>query len=372
MKILSLSNYYPEHTGGIEFVALNLVKHWRRHHQVRWMACEDRQHPHDCAADDVPLPALNFAESKLGFPYPIPIGHSFFKIFKQVKDCDVIHIHDCLYLANLFAFMASRSYDKPLLVTQHVALVPYPQGHKNVIQKIAYQVIGKCVLKNAECVVFISERVKEWFENFVPFHDKPTLIPNGVDREIFYPANSAEREISRTRLGFSSDDFVLLFVGRFTQKKGLDIVYEIAKARPNFRWVMIGRDDLDPRQWNLSNVQVISPQAQAILRKYYISADLLVLPSEGEGFPLAIQESLSCGLPTAVPKEIADYAPEAPFVQIDLNSLPMLLQTLDNAFTHREQLLHLRDEAAEYAKRWDWASVADQYELLFTKLISAR
>jgi starch synthase len=157
-------------------------------------------------------------------------------------------------------------------------------------------------------------------------------------------------------------------VGRFTQKKGLDIVYEIAKARPGFRWVLIGRDDLDPRTWNLPNIQVLSPQPQTVLRQYYISADLFILPSMGEGFPLAIQESLSCGLPAAVPKEIADYVPDAPLIQIDTGSLPGMFQTVDNIFAHPEQLVPLRGESAKYAQRWDWANVADQYEKLFEQL----
>ena len=372
MKILTLSNYYPEHSGGIEFVAQNLVHQWRVRHQVRWMACDVYEHLHDCAKDDIPLPAFNYAESRLGFPYPIPTGRSYFKIFRQVKACDVVHIHDCLYLANLCAFLASRWYGKPLLVTQHVGLVPYSHLYKNAIQKTAYQLLGRLVLTQAENVVFISERVKAWFESYIRFRRKPVLIPNGVDRLLFYPANEEERKLSRQELGYSEDDFIFLFVGRFTQKKGLGLVHAIAQARPHIQWVMIGRDDLDPRTWNLPNVQVISPQPQAVLRKHYVAADLFVLPSVGEGFPLALQESLSCGLPSAVANEIADYVPDAPLIKMDVNFLPDLLRTLDDALAQPGQLLRLREAAAEYAKRWDWASVARQYEMLFLELISAQ
>jgi glycosyltransferase involved in cell wall biosynthesis len=368
MKILTLSNYYPEHLGGIEFVAMNLVEHWRSRYPVRWMACDVPGYPHEPANDDIPLPALNFAESQLGFPYPIPIGKSLVRIFKQVKECDVVHIHDCLYLANLLAFLASRWYRKPLVVTQHVALVPYRQAYKNVLQRAAYRTLGKRVLSRSDYVVFISERVKTWFESNTRFRRHPVLIPNGVDRVLFYPANPEERHASRTQLGFSSSDIVLLFVGRFTQKKGLGVVREIAKARTNLRWIMIGRDELDPRTWGLPNVQVLAPQPQARLRNYYIAADLLVLPSTGEGFPLALQESLSCGLPAAVSKEIAEFVPDAPLIEIDVDSLPALQQTLDNVLARRKQLLDLRKAAAEYAKRWDWANVARQYENLFLQL----
>ena len=372
MKILTLSNYYPEHQGGIEFVAMNLVKHWRTRHQVRWMACDVKRHPHDPAVDDVPLPALNFAESNLGFPYPIPTGKSIFDIFREVKEADVVHIHDCLYLANIFAFLASRWYGRPLLVTQHVALVPYPEAYKNAIQKVAYWFLGKLVLQSTNEVIFISQRVKTWFENYLVFRHPPLLIPNGVDRAIFYPPQHEERELTRTQLGFSTDDVVLIFVGRFAQKKGLGLIREIARARPNLRWILIGRDELDPRTWKLPNVQVILPQPQEVLRKYYVAADLFFLPSIGEGFPLAIQESLSCGLPAAVSSEISEYAPDAPFIKIEDRSPALMLQMIDDLFgMPAESLQSLRSASAEYASRWDWANVARQYEDVFAKLVSS-
>ncbi len=369
MKILTISNYYPSHPGGIEFVALNLVKQWRARHQVRWMACDVKKYPHRSEPDDVPLPALNFAEERLGFPYPIPTGRSFFRMMEQVKWCDVLHMHDSLYLANIFAFLASRWYRKPLLITQHIALIPYSHRYKNVLQKLAYHTLGRFVLKRAEKVVFISERIKNWFKGQMHFPHETTVIRNGVDTDLFHPSTAAEREKARAWLGLSSGEIVCLFVGRFTQKKGLHLVHEIARARPHYKWLLIGRDELDPRAWRLDNVMVIAPVSQVALRQYYIAADLFVLPSVGEGFPLAVQESLSCGLPTAVSREIADDIPNAPLIQMDVSSISGLLKTLDDLIACDQRLLELRNASAEYAKRWNWANVAHRYEALFSELV---
>jgi starch synthase len=369
MKILTISNYYPSHPGGIEFVALNLVKHWRARHQVRWMACDVKNYPHPPDTDDVPLPALNFAEERLGFPYPVPTGKWFSRVMEQVKWCDVLHIHDSLYLVNIAAFLASRWYGKPLLVTQHVALVPYPHHYKNVLQKLAYHTLGRLVLEKAEKVVFISARVKNWFEARMRFRHEPTVIRNGVDTTLFHPATVEEREKAREQMGFSPGEIVCLFVGRFTQKKGLHLVQEIARSRPQYKWLLIGRDELDPRVWGLDNVTVIAPMAQAALRQYYIAADLFVLPSIGEGFPLAVQEALSSGLPAAVSRELADDVPNSPLIEVDVSSLSAVLQTLDDLFACDQRLLELRNASAEYAKRWNWANVAYQYDSLLTDLV---
>jgi glycosyltransferase involved in cell wall biosynthesis len=113
----------------------------------------------------------------------------------------------------------------------------------------------------------------------------------------------------------------------------------------------------------------MAPVAQAALRQYYIAADLFVLPSVGEGFPLAVQEALSSGLPTVVSKEVADDVPNAPLIQVDISSISELLQTLDDLITCDQRLLELRTASAEYAKRWNWAQVAHRYEALFSELV---
>lgn len=368
MKIVTISNYYPEHSGGIEFVALNLVKRWRMRHQVRWLACEVKDFPHAREPDDVPLPSSNFTETRLGFPYPVPTGKSFFRIFEEIKRCDVVHIHDCLYPASIVAFLASRWHQKPLLVTQHVSLVQYSQAYKNMLQKLAYGTLGKLVLENAEQIVFISQRVKTWFEERMHFSHETTLIPNGVDQSIFYPPTEDEQKTSRFQLGFSPDENICLFVGRFTEKKGLNLVRKIAQERPHFQWVLIGREELDPREWKLGNVQVIPPIPQPELRQYYIAADLFVLPSVGEGFPLAVQEALSCGLPTAVSQETANYIPDAPLIKLDIAALSTILKTMDGLFTNKKQLIDLKKATAQYARKWDWTNVAQQYEDIFSRI----
>ncbi len=369
MKILTLSNYYPEHVGGIEFVALNLVTNWRENHQVRWLACDVKRHHHLCGPDDIPLPALNFTEDKLGFPYPVPVGGSVFRIIEQVKWSQIVHLHDCLYLANLITFMVARWYRKPLVVTQHTALSSFPQAYKRFLQRLAYDTFGRLILKNADKVVFISSRVKNWFEGRINFKHTPEFFPNGVDHSLFFPPSLEERESSRARLGFTPNQLVLLFIGRFMPNKGVYFVHSLAQARPDVRWLMLGDGGINPRQWSLPNVQVIPPRPHAELREYYIAADIFVLPSAGEGFPLTVQEALSCGLPAAVSHETAAQFPDAPLIKLDIDTLSVALQVLDNLFSDQEKIRLLGTVSAEYAQRWDWHKVSGRYERLFMQLI---
>lgn len=368
MKILTISNYFPNHPGGIEFVALNLVSRWRKNHQVRWAACDVAKPPHDNNVDDIPLPANNFSETWLGFPYPIPTGNSIPTIVKQVKWSDIVHIHDCLYFANIIAFLASLVFSKPIVVTQHIGLVPYKEKSKKALQMLAYRTIGRLILEKSNEIVFINRHVKDWFEAKMKIQ-RTSIIQNGVNRQIFYPSDASEREAIRAKLGCSENDILLLFIGRFTQKKGIHLIREIALNRPKYHWIMIGSGEVDILKWNLPNVKVFPSQPQADLRDFYIAADIFVLPSTGEGFPLAVQEALSCGLPAAVSEEVATSLPDAPLIELITSSLPQILRTLDEILGKPSNRMSLHAKSKEFAKQWDWDVTARKYEELFTHVI---
>lgn len=368
MKILTLSNYFPNHPGGIEFVALNLVSRWRKKHEVRWAACDVVTPPHDKDFDDIPLQANNFTEAWLGFPYPIPTGNWIPTIVQEVKRSEIVHLHDCLYFANIIAFLASLVFSKPIVVTQHVGLVPYKEKYKKALQTLAYQTIGRLILKRSHEVVFINRQVKDWFEKRLKIQ-RTSIIQNGVSGEIFYPADIKEKEKIRTKLGYSENELLLLFIGRFTQKKGIHLIKEIALNRPNYHWIMVGSGEVDALGWNLPNVSVFPPQSQAELRDFYIAADMFVLPSTGEGFPLAVQEALACGLPVGVSEETARSLTEAPLIRLVTTSLPQILETLDRILGEPSQLLSLQAKSKEFAKQWDWDITAQKYEELFANTI---
>jgi glycosyltransferase involved in cell wall biosynthesis len=173
---------------------------------------------------------------------------------------------------------------------------------------LANRIVAAPVLSGADQVVFISEFVRTFFER-LRFRSPPQLIFNGVDVEVFRPPCGAERAAARDRFGLAGP--VALFVGRFVEKKGVEILRRAAAARPDVTFAFAGWGVLDPAGWGLPNVRVFSDLAGASLAELYRAADVFVLPSQGEGFPLVVQEALACGLPVVCGAESTGADAEA-------------------------------------------------------------
>ncbi len=102
---------------------------------------------------------------------------------------------------------------------------------------------------------------------------------------------------------------LILFVGRFVEKKGIDIVRALSLRICYAQWVMAGWGPEDPSRWDIPNLTCVGRQHQDELAELSQAADLLVLPSSGEGFPLVVYQSMSCGTPVAVATETARAYP---------------------------------------------------------------
>ncbi|MDQ2855823.1 MAG: glycosyltransferase family 4 protein [Acidobacteriota bacterium] len=369
MKILVTANYYPEKVGGIEIVVHNLVSRFRKAaHDVRWVASDVHDRRRIPRAGDYPIKAWNFTEKRLGFPYPVPRPAALAATVEHVKWADVVHIHDCLYLHNQYIFWQAKRLHKPVILTQHIGTVPYPQFYKGVLQKVAYHTIGKAVLGRADQVVFVSEAVKAWFDSFVKFRRPPAVFPNGVDPAIFGHENRDEHQPP----GNSPS---LLFVGRFTQKKGLTLIREVAAARPAWAWTLVGTAaDINPADWHLDNVTVLPTCTQPELRKLYRAADLLALPSVGEGFPLVVAEAMGCGTPVLIGPDTAAALPGLKDCVAVAELTPSgILETIEGIVSDRVGSAKLSAAGRSFATRYlNWDTASDNYLRLFESILTER
>lgn len=370
MRVTLVTHYYPAHRGGVERIAGQLAARLAQEAiaEIGW-------HASDCDAPPPPAPRLscfparswNVAERRLGFPYPLWTPAALRRLSRACRDADVVHLHDCLYLPNLVAFAAARRARRPVLVTQHVGHVPYRNPLLNLLHRAANRILGSWVLGKADQVIFESHAVREYFLGFVRFRSPPQLVENGVDTQVFFPVDLERRAALRAGFGVPAGRPLLLFLGRFVEKKGLPALRELTARIPQAHWLFAGWGPLDPSAWGRGNVTVVPSPSSGQLAGLYQAADLLVLPSVGEGFPLSVQEAMACGTPALVGAETAAGCPAAGGLVLgeaagNEDTVKRWTARLQDLLAAPQALQSMRPAVAEFARtHWSWDRCVARY-----------
>jgi glycosyltransferase involved in cell wall biosynthesis len=377
-----VSAYFDTHRGGIELVAGRLARELcLRAVDVTWMATDATEPPaHLGCGRATAIRASNATEHRAGIPFPIPGQSGVATIWREVKQADVVVMHDGLYATNVVTMLAARHLRKPVVLVQHIGLVHYGNPALRMLMRVANATVARHMLAAANQVVFISNTVAQYFAA-VPFKVAPRLIFNGVDTEMFTPPDAEfDQAHIRVSLGLPVDRPIALFVGRFVEKKGLHVIERMAKQRPDITFALAGWGVIDPTAWKLPNVHVLSGLEGDSLVPLYRASDAFVLPSVGEGLPLVLQEALACGLPVICGSETATADPDASGhvvgAEID-NSDPertaatfaaALDDTLGAARAH-DPGMAAQARHAYVRGRYSWAEAVRSYLAIMTDLI---
>jgi glycosyltransferase involved in cell wall biosynthesis len=302
MKILQVSSFMPPHPGGLELAVQNLVIGLReRGHQLRWIASAAPL-PAGTEGDLIRVAAFKRMEELLHVPIPLwgPSGYG--ELARQIRWADLVHAHDCLYPSSLAALWLANRLGRPSVLTQHIARVPYGRALE-LVQGLAYRTLGRNALERATRVVAYSAHVPPYFAQ-LGVRCTIELVPLGFDAR-FAPTVRGDRARLRHKYGVPDDGKIVLFAGRLVPKKGVAEIVAVQRllAARGYTLVVAGdgaqahllRDV--PRCVQLRNVGYVD------MHELYALADVLLLPSRGEGLPLTLQEAMLTGLPAVVSED---------------------------------------------------------------------
>jgi glycosyltransferase involved in cell wall biosynthesis len=356
---------YPPHVGGLEVVVQQLATRLAPGHEVVVVTSAWGEATGVSVEDGVQVhrvPALHTSEG-WGVPYPVPLGNGIRAALAAARTADVVHAHGALYPTSVLAASLSRRTRAPLILTEHVGFVHYSSSITNAVQRAAWRTLGDRTIRSAKAVCVLNERVHAWLMDRHP-SARLERVGNGVDSHTFQPQARERRDAIRDRLGLPRHEIVGLFVGRDAAKKNLDRLLDV--PRTDFMLVLCGaqRKIVEPGVTDLGVV----PHAE--MADLYAAADFMVLPSTGEGFPVAAQEAMASGLPLVLLWDEGYRRWLEPKMVVACSSFVEVadrMTWLARDSAARAQIGALaRDWAVE---RWSWSQTVAQYECLYNGVL---
>lgn len=374
MKILLVSNYQPPHMGGIEFAAEALRDCWRQDgHQVTWLTTDIPKGAVPSTADNARIPAWNILETSLQVNAPVVFPWHRLAIREQVAAHDAVNTHSLSPSLSVLVMREALRQKKPLVVTQHVAVIPLRLKLISALQEWFICREARRAVSNGAYLTFVGQAVRDWFADKARLDaSRLKMTPAGINQQIYRFADEEERAAFRTKWKADEHALNVLFVGRFYDKKGLPLIEQVARACPSIRFTLVGGGPLDPKAWQLPNVRVVTFVTNEELRELYAAHDLFFMPSYGEGWPAVVPQAMICGTRCLISEEcFTGYQRDRDAFIVSERNVSALTARLQNQADMLPVTSADRLACSDYAARtWDWKSTARIYLDLFQALMT--
>jgi glycosyltransferase involved in cell wall biosynthesis len=178
--------------------------------------------------------------------------------------------------------------------------------------RYAYGRAIRSILRNADQFIVIDPETYARYTARVPDRNKRFhLFPTAIDVEQFRPLPNFDRAAARNELGLPADGKMVLFVGRLSWRKGVDLVVKafsaVASKVPHVFLAIVGIGE------DREALQALARDLKVSDRVYFLGklphlpspemprlfncADVSLVASLQESLALVITEALACGTP---------------------------------------------------------------------------
>lgn len=226
----------------------------------------------------------------------------FLSMLRRSRAYDLVHLNCLVYTHAIYGYAAARWLGLPVVVTPHV------HTEQDVTYAIGYQ---KTVLEGSDHVIAVTDAERAFLCERGLSPSRVTTAGNGLRLESYPRRNIAA---CRRRLGLPADAFVVLFLGRQVEYKGLEptlkAVHSLQARYPQLYFLVVGPEtDFSRRLFKryseiprVMNLGIVSDETRLDVLN---ACDCLALPSRGEAFGIVFLEAWVMGKPVIGPRTAA-------------------------------------------------------------------
>ena len=265
---------------------------------------------------------------------------------KNLSKFDVIHLHDCRSFQGIFAYLFAKAKKVPCIFQPHGSyLSSLSDSPSKILAKTALdKLVSGEIIQNASKVIALGQEEAEQYRCVGVPLKKVAIVPNGIDLTEY--SDLPPQGSFKKKFGLDKNEKIVLYLGRIHKIKGVDILCRafahILHKLDDVRLVIVGPNDgyLDEIEALIkvlrieSKVLISGPLYGLTKLEAYIDANVYVLPSRYETFPMTVLEAYACGKPVVASRvgELKDLV---------INEITGLLFEPGNIGQLAENILHL-------------------------------
>jgi len=298
---------------------------------------------------------------------------------RRLSGFDVVHLYGVYDLLGPAVASFSRRWDIPYVLEPLGMFRPIVRSI--ALKRFYRRLFGWTVVRGAMRVISTSELERdELIAEGVPAA-QVVIRRNGVDQP---DSEALVRGVFRREIGIDDGVPLVLYLGRLSRKKGLELLIEAFNGLPApATLAIVGPDDGDGCLRDLERlrarlgmngrVRLLGPRFGADKYAAFADADVFVLPSRSENFGNAAAEAVACGVPVLVTERCGI----APLVRDRAGLVvPCEVEALRSALVRLIADQDLRDRlragTAEARRELTWDEPVAQMERLYMECIQAR
>lgn len=223
----------------------------------------------------------------------------------QGRRYDLIHLSCLVYGHVAYGYWAARRLGVPVVITPHAHI-----GHEETYA-LGYQ---QEAMAGSDHVLAGTPAEREVLVKLGLDPYRVSVSGHGLTPEEYGPGLQWDRTEARRRLGLPVEGFMVLFLGRKSDYKGLEVALDAYSALspyyPALQFLAVGPEteysqSIWPRYQHLPRLHVMDvvphEEKLAALR----ASDCLVLPSTGEAFGIVFLEAWMMGKPVVGARTLA-------------------------------------------------------------------
>lgn len=282
---------------------------------------------------------------------PPLLFYSFFFLLWHRKGIDVIHAQSVS--AGLVVALLAAIFKKRSVITTHGK---YFSDNPHHLQYNKYDQFIRLILGRFDRILAINKQSRDELAQIGIRPEKIVIAPHWVDQQVF---KQADKKTSKAEVGWEGK-FVVFFVGRFVEDKGINQIIAAAKAiKRDVVFAFAGAGPCEEMIINASqeenSILYLGRIDSQRISLYYNAADLILVPSRhaGDGIPRVIMEALSCGTPVIGANRGGIPDVITPLVGLIIEpAVEEINKAIETLFDNRDVLKSLSANCRRYAETY--------------------